>query len=305
MEVRALQRIALGCAGALALAAVAFANGKASKRDEWLASLVKAERAFASAVRHTGMREAFVEYAGDSAILFRPGPVPAREWLNQQSPGGGILTWMPTYADVSNAGDLGWTTGPWEFAANKSEHPRSFGQYVSVWRRQKDGSWRYVLDIGTGNPKAVSAPDPVRYAPATAGAGTHATHASAADCEMSLLTLERALSDSARVRGAREALGNWVAADARLLRRERQPRMGRTNVVGALPGVRDTLTWEPARAIVAAHCDLACTYGTYSLRAGGASAFPPEDGHYVRLWRRAASGDWQLALDLLTPTPRN
>lgn len=74
------------------------------------------------------------------------------------------LTWIPLRADVAASGELGWTTGSYELTrldAQGVPHVRR-GKYVTIWRRQVDGSWRAVLD--GGNPDSPPAPDPAAQA---------------------------------------------------------------------------------------------------------------------------------------------
>lgn len=59
------------------------------------------------------------------------------------------LSWHPEYAHV--VGDVGVTSGPYEVhVLDKTGHDKKgTGKYVTVWRRQKDGSWRFAWDGGT------------------------------------------------------------------------------------------------------------------------------------------------------------
>jgi ketosteroid isomerase-like protein len=60
------------------------------------------------------------------------------------------LTWTPLRGEVAASGDLGWTTGSYELTRiddQGSPHVRR-GKYVTIWRRQPDGSWKAVLDGG-------------------------------------------------------------------------------------------------------------------------------------------------------------
>ena len=60
------------------------------------------------------------------------------------------LVWEPDYADIAQSGELGWTTGTFvsEGPAPDGGVARTQGRYVSIWRRQPDGSWRVVMDLG-------------------------------------------------------------------------------------------------------------------------------------------------------------
>ena len=64
------------------------------------------------------------------------------------------LTWTPEGADISTSGDLGYTYGTYEFhSKDKDGRPTvDYGNYTSIWKKQKDGSWKVVLDMGNASP---------------------------------------------------------------------------------------------------------------------------------------------------------
>ena len=59
------------------------------------------------------------------------------------------LTWTPVGAEISDSGDLGYTYGNYVF---HSKDALEYGKYTSIWKRQKDGSWKVVLDMGNFGP---------------------------------------------------------------------------------------------------------------------------------------------------------
>jgi ketosteroid isomerase-like protein len=66
------------------------------------------------------------------------------------------LTWTPVGADIAASGDLGYTYGNYEFQT-KDDSGKSVvdhGHYTSIWKKQKDGSWKVVLDMGNAGPDA-------------------------------------------------------------------------------------------------------------------------------------------------------
>ena len=68
------------------------------------------------------------------------------------------LTWTPVGADISASGDLGYTYGTFEFRSKDASGKPTVtrGKYTSIWKRQKDGSWKVVLDMGNAGPPAGS-----------------------------------------------------------------------------------------------------------------------------------------------------
>lgn len=65
------------------------------------------------------------------------------------------LVWAPVGADISASGDLGYTWGTYEFRSkDKDGKPTvDYGKYTSIWKKQRDGSWKVVLDMGNASPQ--------------------------------------------------------------------------------------------------------------------------------------------------------
>src|SRR5215510_963929 len=141
----------------LALALVFVTTSLAQQTVSPLKSLVETEQAFSKAAEVQGTREAFVAFIADDGILYRPTAVNGKQWMKDHplppSPTRNLLAWQPIFARVASAGDLGYTTGPWEFKENiKDEKPSGYGNFVTVWKKQPDGAWKFVVDLGISHP---------------------------------------------------------------------------------------------------------------------------------------------------------
>ncbi len=68
------------------------------------------------------------------------------------------LQWTPLKAEVAASGDLGYTFGGWTMKAKtKAGHDTSlYGNYITIWQKQADGTWKYVYDGGNDTPKPVT-----------------------------------------------------------------------------------------------------------------------------------------------------
>lgn len=64
------------------------------------------------------------------------------------------LLWTPVGADISSSGDLGYTYGTFEFRSKDRDGKAvvDYGKYTSIWKKQTDGSWKVVLDMGNASP---------------------------------------------------------------------------------------------------------------------------------------------------------
>jgi ketosteroid isomerase-like protein len=65
------------------------------------------------------------------------------------------LAWVPTRAEVARSRDLGWTIGTYTVTRtdDKGNTTLRHGRYVTVWKKQRDGRWKAVLDAGTPDEK--------------------------------------------------------------------------------------------------------------------------------------------------------
>ncbi len=65
------------------------------------------------------------------------------------------LTWTPVGGDIAASGDLGYTYGTYEFySKDKEGNPHvEHCKYTSIWKLQKDGSWKVALDMGNASPE--------------------------------------------------------------------------------------------------------------------------------------------------------
>ena len=59
------------------------------------------------------------------------------------------LTWQPEKVVVARSGDLGYTSGTyiWTFKDASGKPVSDKGKYLTVWRKQADGSWKVLFDM--------------------------------------------------------------------------------------------------------------------------------------------------------------
>jgi ketosteroid isomerase-like protein len=116
--------------------------------------MIEIDRRFSRLSSEKGIAAAFDEFAADSAIIYRDGrdPIKGRDSIHAfySRRRDEILQRKPFFAEIAAGGDLGYTLGNYQYlyvdSAGKSDS--SFGRYVSIWRKQSDGSWKFVFDAG-------------------------------------------------------------------------------------------------------------------------------------------------------------
>lgn len=60
-----------------------------------------------------------------------------------------VIRWKPLHAEVAASGDLGYTWGVAESGPGKAGPFKPYGIYVTIWKRQPDGKWKFVYDAAT------------------------------------------------------------------------------------------------------------------------------------------------------------
>lgn len=102
---------------------------------------------------------AFARWFADDAVTIanNQAPVRGRDAIARSanwSAASYQLTWTPTDAVMSPAGDMGYTWGHYE---GRSKDPDgnatvTAGRYFTIWRKEPDGSWKVVLDASNEEP---------------------------------------------------------------------------------------------------------------------------------------------------------
>jgi ketosteroid isomerase-like protein len=117
--------------------------------------ILTADRAFNDAVaagdraRFRSFIAADATFGGGADALRGPDAVVAA-WEPFFAANGPRLTWMPTHGELLGSGDLGYTVGTWERRVPTNGEIRvTKGNYLTVWRREKDGSWKVIYDTGS------------------------------------------------------------------------------------------------------------------------------------------------------------
>jgi ketosteroid isomerase-like protein len=116
------------------------------------AELARTEVAFSDAAA-TSIAKAFATYAEPGAAktdgsVYIFGREAIEGFFTGQKPPPGFtgIQWRPEHGSVARSGDLGFTTGPVTRRGGAQPGAGPTGRYFTIWRRQTDGTWRYVVD---------------------------------------------------------------------------------------------------------------------------------------------------------------
>ena len=124
-------------------------NDENAKQD-----IEKAEKDFAQMAADKGIAEAFYFFADPNATIKRQndslihGKEAIKNFYSAPFYQKATVTWSPDFVETSPDGDMGYTYGKYVWSSTDSTgDPITFnGVFHTVWKKQPDGSWKYVWD---------------------------------------------------------------------------------------------------------------------------------------------------------------
>ena len=273
-----------------------YAQGQSALQE-----MVTTEQAFSKMAEEKNTRDAFLAFIADDGLLFRPGAVNGKKWMldhpvppSDKRP---LLAWQPAFAGMSVSGDMGFTTGPWEFKADiKDEKPAGYGHFVTVWKKQADGSWRFVVDLGITHPQ--SGGPQTLWQPAETNKNTSFKPLDAVTARQSLLDRDRKYAAEQEKQELAKVFPGYASPEVRLYRPGNLPYIGSQAATEALAMTKGQIAWQPIGGDVSRAGDLGYTHGTYEMTDETKKV--TERGSYVRIWRK--QGDvWRIVMDVANP----
>lgn len=118
--------------------------------------LMKVDIEFSNLSKEKGTNFSFAQYVADDGVMLRRDSYPivgkdkiTKELLSDDDKDI-TLTWAPLYADIAGSGEIGYTYGLWEIHIKKDDGGEDIrkGTYVTIWKKDKAGKWKFVLDTG-------------------------------------------------------------------------------------------------------------------------------------------------------------
>lgn len=125
---------------------------------QYEAELIEADRAFAASMAEGGLEAWVQHFAPEGAMISGQGEITGEPYIRAAmapvlTDSTVVFTWAPQRARVAESGELGYTVGDYRISRRDSmgqvAETLDRGKYVSIWRRQPDGNWKVVADIGS------------------------------------------------------------------------------------------------------------------------------------------------------------
>jgi ketosteroid isomerase-like protein len=254
--------------------------------------LAQAERDFSATSDSVGIRESFLRYLSDDAVMFNPHPVNGKELYRNRKESGAHLTWYPSFVEVARSGDFGISTGPWEIRRSKKDSVGAVGHYFSVWKKMKNGHWKVIVDNGSGYEKDQRRKETHYFGVVK---GTNTPQQSADARQKSLRSHDETFALRLKDLGTKQCYQQFGAENLRLYRSGNYPTSKKQDAVLIAAKDRPASKSIIQGMNIASSGDLGYVYGVSIDAKNDSSTF-------VRVWR--FDDGWKLAVDMLDPYTR-
>lgn len=129
-------------------------SGESDKRPAAIKEINQAEKDFEKMVSEKGVEEAFTHFADSSAVILHNGDslirgkAGIRNFFSAERFKNVSVSWSPDHTDAAASGELGYTYGKftWRSTDSTGKVTESSGIFHTVWKKQKDGSWKFLWD---------------------------------------------------------------------------------------------------------------------------------------------------------------
>jgi ketosteroid isomerase-like protein len=243
--------------------------------------VVNAEFSFAATAKAFTMKKAFLENMDSTAVVFEQGQIlNGIEYWSKAAESPGKLLWHPAFNGMSQAGDLGFTTGPWEYHAKPESPVIASGQYTTVWKKNKNGEWKFLVDLGVDY--SINMFGQQRLSASETFVPAKKNDTSALNIEYKFLELFTA--DKQKAFEQSVYYNTWLNTDGR------QPLQLAALVLPELSKLPETLSFKPVAGGMSSSRDLAYVYGVIS--------YGEKQENYLRIWGHTKDG-WKIIVQVI------
>ncbi|GHE43273.1 DUF4440 domain-containing protein [Sphingobacterium griseoflavum] len=254
--------------------------------------LIRADRTAANIAKTAGTHEALMSIVDKESTLYVPSPVNAVNYLSNRPNLPDVLTWQPNFALVSKSQDWGVTSGPMEF--QKIGVIKRYGQYLTVWRRDRKGNWKVHLRAEVENFGKGTKSDLVFYEPDDSWYLKHRSKVRLQQRE-EVVTQSDELFSTILKADNEAAFNEFLSDDVRYYYPWEPEMEGKKNVLAFLKKKRIEITTEPTGVGRAYSGEYAYTSGTANVR----SKEKVVKFNYIRIWQLKDDYQWRVLVEMM------
>ncbi len=243
-------------------------------------NMIQAERNFAAYALEHSVKQAFLRFMDSSAVEVEEGkPVSGLQLWTKRQENPSVLKWHPQYAEIAASNDFGYTTGPWTYQNSADDTVSRRGQFNTIWHIDKNGQWKFLVDMGTSY-KAVNNAQSVQEVK---------TNTIQNATLQSMLAEEDAFTKGAASNSS-NAYKAYLSSKSIINRIGSLPARSVSEQAALIKNLPPGIAYTRLGEGLATSGDLGYVYGSLALNQKNTA--------YLHVWRHERSG-WKLALEVL------
>ncbi|QMU28636.1 DUF4440 domain-containing protein [Adhaeribacter radiodurans] len=258
--------------------------------------VINTERYFAKMALTKDTRAAFLAFMSENSLLENKGKLVKGRPIYQFMPPdtSGKLIWDPVVATIAASGDLGYTSGPYKFQVKGKDV--AFGDFATVWEKQADGKWTFVIDLGNshGNTGIAWMENEVKTIEPAAEKNQKRE-------KVDLIKIDQNLAAKIQP-GTPAGYQEILHPAARLLRTGKAPYVSEAEKK-TLFTEKTNLKFKPEGYKLAAAQDLGVVYGSCTATTQDSEKDTTLTGVYMHVWRKDPIKGWQLLHESINVHP--
>jgi hypothetical protein len=257
----------------------------------------EAEQNFAKASVMYGRNAAFVENFADESVLFTDKWITTgKQFSKDRKAAPIVLKWEPEYMDIAESRDFGFSTGPWEAQEYRPGTPPLFtGYFLTVWKKQADGTWKVILDGGGTTPAKKDHKHTFSFPGGADKAVTNPPVLNTGLLSKELTNRENQFLLNWEKSPLLSTYTSYLAPDSRMQLNGHLPTNNADSINALITHFDKNLTWSSSGSGAATSGDMGFTYGLLGTQDN------PEKikGHYVRIWKKQPGAGWKIVMEMM------
>jgi ketosteroid isomerase-like protein len=262
-----------------------------------LFSMREAEQNFAKASVMYGRNSAFFEYFADESVLFTDKWITTgKQYSKDRKAAPVVLKWEPEYMDIAASRDFGFSTGPWEVQEYRPGTPPLYtGYFLTVWKKQADGTWKVILDGGGTTPAKKDHKHSFSF---PAGADKPVLNRPILNTGLlskELIDKENQFLQDWKNSHLTSTYNTYLALNSRLQISGHLPTNNTDSINALISHFDKSFVWNTSGSGAATSGDMGFTFGLLVTQD------KPEitKGHYVRIWKKQPGAGWKIVMEMM------
>jgi ketosteroid isomerase-like protein len=270
----------------------------AQPKNVQLKDVTEAEDNFAKQVSRKGIKEGYLSVLDADAIVFRPEATNATEFFNKSSKIPGKLSWTPKVVRMSANGDLAFTAGPFTIKsdAKNDEDNDVYGEYVSIWRKDINNTFKLIINLTTEHPEPESEQVANLKDPDFSKQSKTAAEKDPFLGKNFIMANDKVFNSALDI-SSLSAYKEFLVPEGRYYFPGFEPLVGQDKILKFINNQAISIAAETISAARSSSGDLAYSYGKAKIKKGGLT----NQYNYVRIWEVDQNKKWNILLEIFSP----